>query len=200
VEKLIGKSFNASIFISGRGSNLLSLIKYSKIKKSKIKINLVISNNKLSKGLIFAKKNKIRYHVINYSKNNQAELKILRYLKKNKIDLICLAGFMKILSSNFIRKFKKPILNIHPSLLPKYKGLNTHKRVIKNKDKFSGATVHLVTSQLDSGKIILQKKIRISKIDTEKTLAKKVLKIEHKLYPAAIEKFFKKRSFFKKEV
>ena len=192
MEKLIGKNLNVSIFISGRGSNLLSLINYSKIKNSKIKINLIISNNKFSKGLEFAKKNKIKYHIVNYSKKNQAELKILRYLRKNKIDLICLAGFMKILSSNFIKKFKNPILNIHPSILPRYKGLNTHMKAIKNKDKFSGATVHLVTPKLDSGKIILQKKVRISKYDTEKILAKKVLKIEHKLYPAAIEKFLKK--------
>ena len=190
--KLVGKNLNTSIFISGKGSNLLSLIKYSKIKKSKININLVISNNKLSKGLKYAKKNKINFHIINYSKKKQAESKIIRHLKKNKIDLICLAGFMKILSSDFIRKFKNPILNIHPSLLPKYKGLNTHRRVIKNKDKYSGATVHLVTPKLDSGKIILQKKVRISKEDTEKILAEKVLNIEHKLYPAAIEKFLRK--------
>ena len=192
MEKLIGRNLNVSVFISGRGSNLLSLINHSKTKKSKIKIILIISNNKFSTGLEFAKKNKIKYHLINYSKKNQAELKILRYLKKNKIDLICLAGFMKILSSNFIKKFKNPILNIHPSILPRYKGLNTHIKAIKNKDKFSGATVHLVTPKLDSGEIILQKKVRISKFDTEKTLAKKVLKIEHKLYPAAIEKFLKK--------
>ena len=191
MEKLIGRKLNISIFISGRGSNLRSLIKYSKIKKSKIKINLIISNNKLSKGLEFAQKNKIKYRVINYSKKKQAEYKILEYLRKNKIELICLAGFMKILSSDFIKKFRNPILNIHPSLLPKYKGLNTHKRAIKNKDKFSGATVHVVIPKLDSGKIILQKKVKISKIDTEKTLAKKVLKIEHKLYPAAIENFLK---------
>ena len=198
MEQLTGRNLNISIFISGRGSNLLSLIKYSKIKKSKIKINLVISNNKFSKGLEFAKKNKIKYHIIDYSKKRQAEHKILRYLIKNKIDLICLAGFMKILSSSFIRKFKKPILNIHPSLLPKYKGLNTHRRAIKNKDKFSGATIHLVTPKLDSGKIILQKKVRISKADTEQTLAKKILKIEHKLYPSAIEKILKSLVFKEK--
>ena len=192
MEKLIGRNLNISVFISGRGSNLLSLIKYTKIKKSKIKINLIISNNKFSKGLEFAKKNKIQNYVIDYSKQKQAENKILEYLRKNKIDLICLAGFMKILSSSFIKKFKNPILNIHPSLLPRYKGLNTHRRAIENKDKFSGATVHLVTPKLDSGKIILQKKVRILKSDTEKTLAKKVLKIEHKLYPAAIEKILKK--------
>ena len=194
MEKLIGRNLNISVFISGRGSNLSSLIKYSKIKKSKIKINLTISNNKFSKGLEFAKKNKIKNYIIDYSKKKQAEHKILEYLRKNKIDLICLAGFMKILSSGFIKKFENPILNIHPSLLPKYKGLNTHIRAIENKDKFSGATVHMVTPKLDSGKIILQKKVRILKSDTEKTLAKKVLKIEHKLYPAAIEKILKKSS------
>ena len=194
MEKLIGRNLNISVFISGRGSNLLSLIKYSKIKKSKIKINLIISNNKFSKGLEFAKKNNIKNFIIDYSKKKQAEHKILEYLRKNKIDLICLAGFMKILSATFIKKFKNPILNIHPSLLPRYKGLNTHRRAIENKDKFSGATVHLVTPKLDSGKIILQKKVRILKSDTEKTLAKKLLKIEHRLYPAAIEKILKKSS------
>ena len=96
---------------------------------------------------------------------------------------------MKILSGNFIKKFKKPILNIHPSLLPKYKGLNTHKRVINNKEEYSGSTVHLVSAKLDSGKIILQKKIKVSKYENEKTLEKKILKIEHNLYPKAIKKF-----------
>ena len=96
---------------------------------------------------------------------------------------------MKILSADFIKNFAKPILNIHPSLLPKYKGLNTHKRVIKNKEKYSGSTVHLVNAKLDSGKIILQKKIKISKNESDVSLEKKILKIEHKLYPRAIKKF-----------
>ncbi len=113
---------------------------------------------------------------------------MLKKLSINKINLICLAGFMKILSKSFINKFNKPILNIHPSLLPKYKGLNTHKRVIKNKEKYSGATVHLVSEKLDSGKIILQKKINVSKNDNPKTLEKKILKAEHVLYPKAIKK------------
>ena len=90
---------------------------------------------------------------------------------------------------NFINKFSKPILNIHPSLLPKYKGLNTHERAIKNKDKFSGASVHKVTQKLDSGKIILQKKVKILKSDNVVSLKKKVLKIEHEIYPKAIDKF-----------
>ena len=97
---------------------------------------------------------------------------------------------MKILSKNFIKNFNGKILNIHPSLLPKFKGLDTHKRAIKNKEKFSGCTVHYVNSKLDSGEIILQKKVRILKKDNFKTLAKKILVQEHKLYPRAIMKIF----------
>ena len=118
---------------------------------------------------------------------------ILSDLSKNNIRLICLAGFMKILSKKFISKFNGKILNIHPSLLPNYKGLNTHRRVIGNKEKFTGCTVHLVNSALDSGRIILQKKVKIFKLDNEISLAKKVLKLEHKLYPKAIVKLLSNR-------
>ena len=104
--------------------------------------------------------------------------------------MICLAGFMKVLSKSFIKMFKGKILNIHPSLLPKYKGLNTHKRVLNNNEKYSGCTVHFVNSRLDSGKIILQKKVKISKNETVASLAKKILAQEHKLYPKAILKVF----------
>ena len=150
--KSIGKRIIfISVFISGNGSNLKSLIKNFK-NNSKIKISLVLSDNPNANGLVYAKKNKINYKIINYKNKEKAENTILNLLKKNKINIICLAGFMKILSRQFIKKFKKPILNIHPSLLPKYKGLNTHSRVILNKKKFSGCTVHLVTSTLDSGK------------------------------------------------
>ena len=97
---------------------------------------------------------------------------------------------MKILSKNFIKNFKGKILNIHPSLLPKYKGLNTHQRALENKEQYAGCTVHFVNSKLDSGKIIMQKKVRILKKDTPKNLAKKVLAEEHKLYPKAILKLF----------
>ena len=119
-----------------------------------------------------------------------AEKKILFVLKKDKIDLICLAGFMKILSKNFIKNFKGKILNIHPSLLPQFKGLKTHERVIESKKKYSGCTVHFVNTRLDSGKIILQYKIKIKKSDTPKSLAKRILALEHKLYPKAIMKIF----------
>ena len=188
MEKLIGKKINIAVFISGRGSNLKSLIKYSNSKYSKIKIKLVISNKAKAKGLIYAKKSKIKFFVRNFKNANISEKQIIKLLSKFKIDLICLAGFMRVISKKFIKKFKKPILNIHPSLLPKYKGLNTHKKVLKNNEKFSGATVHLITPKLDSGRIILQKKVRILKSDNVKTLKKKILKIEHKIYPKAILK------------
>ena len=154
-----------AVFISGTGSNLKSLIKFSKIKKSPISIELIVSNDPNAKGLNYAKIYKIKKKVLNFKNKNLNENKLLYILKMNNIEMICLAGFMKILSKNFIKKFKGKILNIHPSLLPKYKGLNTHERVLNNKEKYSGCTVHFVNARLDSGKIILQKKVKISKKD-----------------------------------
>ena len=182
------KNINTAVFISGTGSNLKSLIKFSNLKKSPISIKMIISNNPKSKGLAFGKIYKIRKKVFNFNKQAKTEKEILELLKKRKINLICLAGFMRILSKNFIQNFNGQILNIHPSLLPRYKGLNTHDRAIKNKDRYSGCTVHFVTDKLDSGKIIIQKKIKINKKDTPRTLANKVLAEEHKLYPEAILK------------
>ena len=189
--KLTGKNkIKTAVFISGTGSNLKNLIKFSKYKKSPIQIKCVISDNKYAKGLYYAKKFKIKKKIFRFNKGQQNEKKILNFLKKNQIFLICLAGFMKILSKNFIKKFNGKILNIHPSLLPKYKGLNTHQRVIDSKEKFSGCTVHFVSSKLDSGKIILQKKVKVFKNDNSELLAKRVLKKEHILYPEAIMKVF----------
>ncbi|MDA7813976.1 phosphoribosylglycinamide formyltransferase [Candidatus Pelagibacter sp.] len=179
-----------AVFISGTGSNLKSLIKFSKLKKSPISINLILSNDSKSKGLQYGKIFKIKKKIFDFKKKHINEKKILFELKKNRIDLICLAGFMKILSKTFINNFNGKILNIHPSLLPKFKGLNTHERAIRNKEKYSGCTVHFVNSKLDSGKIILQDKVRINKNETPKTLAKKILAKEHKLYPKAILKVF----------
>ena len=191
MKKLIGhKRKKTCIFISGTGTNLKSLIEFSKKKLSPISINLVISNKKNAKGLKYADQNNIEKKIINFNHKNIAEKKILKILRKKNIEFICLAGFMKILSKNFIKKFNGKIINIHPSLLPKYKGLNTHKRAIENEEKFSGCTVHEVNSKLDSGKIILQEKVKISSKETPKSLAKKILKVEHKVYPYAIKKIF----------
>ena len=190
MKKLIGlKKIKTAVFISGTGSNLKNLIKFSKTKISPILIKLIISNTKKAKGLKYSTQYNIEKKIVNFN-NNFSENKILSYINKKNVKFICLAGFMKVLSKNFIKKFKGKIVNIHPSLLPKYKGLNTHKRALKNKEKFSGCTVHYVTNKLDSGKIILQKKVKIKKNDTVNSLKKKVLKKEHHIYPSAIRKIF----------
>ena len=189
--KLIGyKKVKTAVFISGTGSNLKSLIKFSNKKKSPISIDLIISNNPKAKGLKLGKMNKIKRKVYNFKRKYKIENQILSDLEEHNVKMICLAGFMEILSRNFITKFKGKILNIHPSLLPKYKGLNTHQRALNNNEKYSGCTVHFVNSRLDSGKIILQKKVKISKNDTKNSLARKVLTQEHKLYPRSILKIF----------
>ena len=189
--KLIGSNkIKTAVFISGTGSNLKNLIQFSFLNKSPIKISLIVSSNKKAKGLNFADKYKINKKIYDFDNIKKSESLTLKQLKINNINLICLAGFMKILSPNFIKKFKGIILNIHPSLLPKYKGLNTHERVLQNKEKYSGCTVHYVNSRLDSGKIILQAKVKISKKDTSSSLKKKILKQEHLLYRKAINKVF----------
>ena len=191
MEKLTGlRKVKTAVFISGTGSNLKNLIKFSKIKNSPISIILIISNTSQAKGLRYAIQFNIKKKIFIFQNIKNTEKNILTLLKKEKIKFICLAGFMKILSKDFIKKFDGKIINIHPSLLPKYKGLNTHIRAIKNKDKFAGCTVHYVTAKLDTGKIIIQKKIKIGTKDNVASLAKKVLKQEHKLYPAAIMKIF----------
>ena len=187
--KLTGlKKIKTAVFISGTGSNLKNLIKFSKIKNSPISIDLIFSNTSKAKGLKFSNQFNIKKFVFSFNNPKIAEAKILNLLNKEKIKFICLAGFMKILSKDFIKKFRGKIVNIHPSLLPKYKGLNTHQRALNNKEKYSGCTVHYVNSKLDSGKIILQKKVKIFKNDTSEKLSKRILKQEHLLYPKALEK------------
>tara|TARA_B100000787_G_C16168839_1_gene285331 strand:- start:258 stop:836 length:579 start_codon:yes stop_codon:yes gene_type:complete len=191
MEKLTGlKKIKTAVFISGAGSNLKNIIKFSKIKKAPISIDLIISNTNKAEGLKYADLSNIKKKVFNFKNANTAEKNILILIKKRKIEFICLAGFMKVLSKNFIKNFDGKIINIHPSLLPKYKGLNTHEKAIKNNDKFSGCTVHYVSAKLDSGKIIMQKKVKITVQDDSISLAKKILKQEHKTYPAAIIKIF----------
>ena len=191
MEKLTGrKKTKTAVFISGTGSNLKNIIKFSKTNKSPISINLIISNTNKAKGLRYADQFNIKKKIFSFQNFKNAERNILVLIKKEKIKFICLAGFMIILSDDFIKRFKGKIINIHPSLLPKYKGLDTHSRAIKNKDKFAGCTVHYVTTKLDSGRIIVQKKIRITIKDNVTSLSKKILKQEHKLYPAAIMKIF----------
>ena len=189
--KLTGlKKIKTAVFISGTGSNLKNLIKFSKTKNSPISLDLIFSNTSKAKGLKFSNQFNIKKYVSSFKDSKVAEAKILNLLNKDNIKFICLAGFMKILSKDFIKNFKGKIINMHPSLLPKYKGLDTHIKAIRNKDKVAGCTVHFVTAKLDSGKIILQKEVKISEKDSPTSLAKKILRQEHKLYPAAIKKIF----------
>ena len=185
------RKIRSCVFISGNGSNLKSLIKNSRDYNFPIKIELIISNNKNSGGLRLAKKYSIPFKFFPSVNQKKFERNCLFEIKKRKIKFLCLAGFMKILSSNFIRNFHHKIINIHPSLLPKYKGINTHKRVLKSKEKYSGCTVHFVTPKLDSGKIILQKKILIEEGETENSLRTKILRQEHKLYSQSIISIFR---------
>ena len=189
MEKLIGsKKIRIAVFISGTGSNLHNLIKHSKLKRSNFSVLFIFSDDKNAKGLKYAKKFKIPFKVLNFKNKTNSENQLLEYLKTKYIKIICLAGFMKILSAKFIRKFDGKIINIHPSLLPKYKGLNTHQRVLDNFESYSGCTVHYVNEKLDAGKIILQKRVRVYKRDNAISLAKRVLKQEHKIYPLALNK------------
>ena len=181
---------NTCIFISGKGSNLYNLIRKSREYSFPIKIKLIISNNKNSKGLVFAKKFSIPFLIINTKKRNY-ELLILKKIKKYNISLICLAGYMKIVSRNFLSMYRKKIINIHPSLLPKYKGLNTFAKALKNKEKIMGCTVHFVNEKLDSGKIISKKSFYLEDGDNEQNLKYKTQKLEYQAFPEAIIKIFR---------
>ena len=185
------KKIKSCVFISGNGSNLKSIIKSSRDYNFPIKIDLIISNNMKAYGLKYAKRYNIPFKFYNSDNQNDFERNCLIELRKRKIKFLCLAGFMKVLSKNFIENFRYKIVNIHPSLLPKFKGLDSHKKVLRNKEKYTGCTVHYVTPELDAGSIILQKKILVKKNETESSLRKRVLEHEHKLYPEAIRVLFK---------
>ena len=178
------------VFISGQGSNLKNLINKSRDSNFPITINLVISNKKNARGNVYAKKFKIPLIIIN-SKQENCENKILYNLIKYKISLICLAGYMKIISNKIIKNYQKNILNIHPSLLPKYKGLNTFSRMLKDKEIKGGCTVHYVNDKLDGGDKIVQKIFQINSKDNEQTLKRKTQELEYKAYPEAIVKIFR---------
>ena len=181
---------NLCVFISGKGTNLNNLIKKSREYNFPVKIRLIVSNNINAEGVKYAKINSIPLIFIN-TKLNNFEHKILKELKRYDISLICLAGYMKIISKNFIKLFGKKIINIHPSLLPKFKGLNTFSRVINNKEIRSGCTVHFVNEKLDSGKIIVQKYFFINEFDKENDIRIKTQKLEYLAFPEAIIKLYR---------
>ena len=178
------------VFISGKGSNLKNLITHSRNYNFPIKISLVISNNKSANGVMYAKKHKIPFIFTNSKiKNNDKE--ILLNLKKYKISFICLAGYMKIISNKIIQKYQNRIINIHPSLLPKFKGLNTFSRVLKNKERKTGCTVHYINKKLDSGNTIMQKMFFLDPNDNETSIKFKTQILEYKAFPEAIVKIFR---------
>ena len=178
------------IFISGQGSNLKNLITYSRDYNFPIKISLVISNNRNALGLKYAKKYKIPSIIIN-TKIKNYDKEIFLNLNKYKISFVCLAGYMKIISKKLIQKYKKKIINIHPSLLPKFKGLNTFSRVLKNKERKTGCTVHYVNEKLDSGSTITQKSFFLNSGDDVLDIKLKTQKLEYKAFPEAIVKIFR---------
>ena len=181
---------NACVFISGSGTNLKSLILNSRVYNFPINIKLIVSNKKEARGIIYAKKFKIPYVVIN-TQNSLFEKKLINELIKRKISLICLAGYMKILSKKFINEYNGIIINIHPSLLPKYKGTNTFKRVLESREIMTGCTVHYVDEKLDSGKIIIKKKFILAHDDNEATLKKKTQYLEYRAFSEAINKIYR---------
>ena len=177
------------VLISGRGSNLKALIESQENGTLGAEISTVISNVPKVMGLKIADDRQIENHVVdhkNYRSRELFENELNLILQSSDINLICLAGFMRILTNNFIKKWENKIINIHPSLLPAFKGLNTHERAIKSGAKFTGCTTHFVYPDLDEGPIIAQSVVPISLNDTVKTLSAKVLAEEHKLYPATV--------------
>tara|TARA_B100000131_G_scaffold58563_1_gene53941 strand:+ start:150 stop:713 length:564 start_codon:yes stop_codon:yes gene_type:complete len=179
----------ACIFISGSGTNLRAIIKNSRDYNFPINVSLVISNKKDARGIYFAKKFSIPHIILDFQKEKFEKIAIKELLDR-KIGLLCLAGFMKVLSKRFIRSFKGKIINIHPSLLPKYKGLNTFKRILNDGEKITGCTVHFVDEKLDNGNIIVKKRVSINKKESLEQLKKKVQSEEYKAYSVAIRKIY----------
>ncbi|MBL4772510.1 MAG: phosphoribosylglycinamide formyltransferase [Alcanivoracaceae bacterium] len=180
----MSSAYNIVVFISGTGSNLASII--DKQQQYNYTVSLVISNKKNANGLDFAKQQNIPTFTFNWDKHDRKLLHVQNIIKQHDCQLIVLAGFMKILPEPFVTVFNQKIINIHPSLLPKYPGLSTHQRVIDNGDKTHGASVHYVNTQLDAGKIISQSHINIDKNDDAESLARLLLFREHSLLPYTI--------------
>ena len=179
--------FNLAILISGRGSNMLNIVDACNNKTLSSKVKIIISNNKNSTGLAKVKKKGIKTKIIHENQIKKFEKKLSQILLEEKINLICLAGFMRILSEEFLCNWKKKIINIHPSILPAFRGLNAVKQAIEKKVKYTGCTIHYVDKGIDTGEIIDQRIVEVLKTDNEKKLAKKILKEEHILYIRVIK-------------
>ena len=193
------------VFASGSGSNFKNIVKKIKIQNIDAEVNLLVSNNSNCKAISFAKKQNIETFVYNLKKypNDINQDILLKKLKSSKADLIVLAGYMKKISKHIIKNYKNKILNIHPSLLPKYGGkgfygMRVHEAVYVNKDKKTGATVHFVDENYDTGPILIQKEINVSLNEKPLKIAEKVLKIEHEIYFKSISLFCKDKILWSK--
>ena len=182
---MIKKDLRLGILVSGNGSNLQAIINACEQKKISAQVAVVLSNNKNA----FALQRAAKHHIPAFTVSNEAgmEQEIAKYLQDHKIDLICLAGFMRLLSSAFVKKWEHRIINIHPALLPSFPGLHAQKQALDDGAKFSGATVHFVDAGCDTGPIILQEAVAIETDETEESLTKKIRAVEHRLYVEAIE-------------
>jgi len=181
--------FQLAVLASGRGSNLKSIIDKLHLSEKNIKIACVISNKKRAKALKIAKKYEIPFYLIDENRYNEKEYeeKLIKTINLYNVNLIVLAGYMKILSPKFVNSFKDSIINIHPSLLPSFPGLNAQKQAIDYGVKISGCTVHFINKKVDTGPIIKQKAVKVERHDDEASLSKKILKCEHQLLPDTIE-------------
>ncbi|MEL0227885.1 MAG: phosphoribosylglycinamide formyltransferase [Gammaproteobacteria bacterium] len=189
-------NFNVAVLISGNGSNLQAII--DKFQKDElVNVCCVVSNKKDAYGLVRAEKAKIDHYFIdnkNFSSREEFEQAIINILNKYEPDLVVLAGFMRILSELFVNKYQNKLINIHPSLLPKYKGLDTHRKVLENQDDYHGVTVHFVDNTLDGGPILAQTRTPVETQDI-KELEEKIHELEHKIYPEVIKDIAQKQIY-----
>jgi phosphoribosylglycinamide formyltransferase 1 len=180
-----------AVLISGRGSNMAALIEAAEDKAYPAEIVLVVSNRADAGGLAVARAAGVATEGVEHTKFGKDraafERALQTALEKHAIDVVCLAGFMRLLTSAFVEKWQGRLLNIHPALLPAFKGLDTHRRALDAKTKLHGATVHFVAPEMDSGPIITQGAVAVRPDDTEDTLAKRVLAVEHRIYPLALK-------------
>jgi phosphoribosylglycinamide formyltransferase-1 len=180
-----------AILISGRGSNMAALIEAAKDKTYPAEIALVVSNRPDAGGLLIAQANGIATEIVDHAASGKDravfERSLQVVLEKNRIDIVCLAGFMRLLTAGFVGQWQYRILNIHPALLPAFKGLDTHRRALEAGVAVHGATVHFVVPETDSGPTITQAAVAVWPADTEKELAARVLKVEHRIYPLALK-------------
>lgn len=181
----------AAVLISGRGSNMAALVEAAKDKTYPAEIVAVVSNRPDAGGLMVARANGITTEVVDHTafgKDRTAfESALQAVLERHRIDIVCLAGFMRLLTAGFVKQWQHRILNIHPALLPAFKGLDTHRRALEAGVKVHGATVHFVVPEMDSGPIIAQAAVNVRPGETEKELAARVLKAEHQIYPLALK-------------